>query len=651
MTSDDLLETSSLPPASRAGAHDRAHELFRAEYDHIHRRTDHMFASLLLVQWGVAIALALTTSPRVWAGSYSVVHSHVVAAIGLGGLITVFPVVLVRTRPGQPTTRYVLACAQMAWSGLLVHLTGGRIETHFHIFGSLAFLAFYRDWWVLVPATIVTAADHFLRGVLWPESIYGVVNPEWWRFLEHAGWVVFIDVFLARNCVAGRRDLERNCLRQACLEVSEAALREASVHLEERVATRTAELTETISELGQAKAEIEAREKETFEFLSNVPLGVYVVDQQGRLVFVNGHGERFLQDGFEIGAPLLDLTFPLLRAGRDEPYPATELPIRRALEGEHAQCQDCDVEAQSRLRVSIRAAPIQDEQGNARYALVTFEDITEREELHAELLQAQKLESIGQLAAGIAHEINTPMQYLGDNAHFLQRALSKLFGVVDAYRDLLDRNNTGPDLEASIATVDKNAKLSFLRAKVPKAVENTIEGVGAVSEIVRAMKDFSHPGSNEKTPTDINRAIETTMTVSRNTWKYVAEVNLDLDPSLPHIPALPGELNQVLLNLIVNATHAIEANSGDTKGSISVRTRESEDAVEIDVEDSGCGMPPELLGRIFDPFFTTKEVGKGTGQGLAIARSIIADKHGGRLTVRSTLGEGTCFTIALPTEI
>ena len=196
----------------------RSQELFEAQYQALTVRTDRMFAGLMLAQWVAALAFAYWFSPYAWAGKTAVVHAHVYAAALLGGLITSLPVFMVATRPGSFATRVAIACAQMLWSGLLIHLTGGRIETHFHIFGSLAFLAFYRDLRVLLPATLLVATDHFLRGIYWPESIYGVLNPEWWRFLEHAGWVAFLDAFLIFDCVESYRELRALCDHQAELE-------------------------------------------------------------------------------------------------------------------------------------------------------------------------------------------------------------------------------------------------------------------------------------------------------------------------------------------------------------------------------------------------------------------------------------------------
>jgi len=194
--------------------------------------------------------------------------------------------------------------------------------------------------------------------------------------------------------------------------------------------------------------------------------------------------------------------------------------------------------------------------------------------------------------------------------------------------------------------------LAYLQEEIPQAIDQSLEGLERIAKIVRSMKEFSHPGMDEKTPIDINQAIETTINVSRNEWKYHADIETDLDPGLPNVSCLPGEINQVLLNLIVNAAHAIVnvvGESGD-KGLIRISTRLDGAWAEIRVSDTGTGIPEEIKQRIFDPFFTTKMVGKGTGQGLAIAYSVVVDKHGGVIDLESEEGKGTTFIISLPLE-
>jgi len=272
----------------------------------------------------------------------------------------------------------------------------------------------------------------------------------------------------------------------------------------------------------------------------------------------------------------------------------------------------------------------------------------------AKLIQAQKLEAIGQLAAGIAHEVNTPTQYVSDNTAFALRAVTGLGTALQAALAVVQAAKEGPVsaelLQAADAAVAK-AKVAYLLKQLPRALEQSQEGLGRIATIVQAMKEFSHPSGAEKRPVNLREAIETTIAVARNEWKYVADVDLDMDPELPLIPVLRNEFNQVILNLIVNAAHAIgdtTAGGSEGKGKITISGRLHEDRVEIRVADTGGGIPESARAKVFEPFFTTKAVGKGTGQGLAIAYSVVVDKHQGSIAFETELGRGTTFVIGLP---
>lgn len=282
-------------------------------------------------------------------------------------------------------------------------------------------------------------------------------------------------------------------------------------------------------------------------------------------------------------------------------------------------------------------------------------NISSRRELQSQLAHAQKLESIGQLSAGIAHEINTPIQYVGDNTRFVQEAVEDLIGVIGAFEGLAAAVRTGGDAQAALAIAEKTAKnadLDYMKDELGSAIDQSLEGIERVATIVRAMKEFSHPGAASKTPADLASAIRNTITVATNEWKYVATIETDFDASLPLVPCLPGDFNQVVLNLIVNGAHAIREIVGDTgeKGTITVVTRRDGDEAVLTITDTGCGIPEKIVGKVFDPFFTTKEVGVGTGQGLSIARNVIVDKHGGSIDVQTAPGQGATFTIRLPLE-
>jgi signal transduction histidine kinase len=329
--------------------------------------------------------------------------------------------------------------------------------------------------------------------------------------------------------------------------------------------------------------------------------------------------------------------------------------------------------------------------------VVVIRNVDEQKNLESQLVHAQKLESIALLAAGIAHEVNTPTQYITDNVRFLDdsfRELSPLLSVLAPAEASLASADSGGDRSASEQAqgqdaTDEDARnrsaddaganasgrssddtredarwtavveavhgvdLVYLLEEIPAAIGQSLEGLAHVARIVSAMKEFSHPGTNEKTPTDLNRALENTTTVSRNEWKYVADVEYDFDPELPAVRCLPAELNQVFLNLLVNAAHAIAeaVRTGQReRGTIRVRTRKEGDCVEVCIADSGTGIPEHAQARVFDPFFTTKAAGKGTGQGLAIARTVVVEKHGGTIRFETVSGQGTTFYVRIPIE-
>lgn len=282
-----------------------------------------------------------------------------------------------------------------------------------------------------------------------------------------------------------------------------------------------------------------------------------------------------------------------------------------------------------------------------------IQDLTQQRLLEAKAVQSQKLESIGRLAAGVAHEINTPAQYVADNLEFLAQSIGSLYELSKPFEALRDAAKRGSVPDALLAEIDQaraRADVDYLEQEIPQALAEAREGIARITGIVRAMREFSHPGSEAKKPVDLNRAIASTITVARHEWQYVAEVETDFDPDLPFVPCHAAELNQVFLNLIVNAAQAIAEQKRGEKGRIRVSTRRDGSFVRVDVRDDGPGIPPEMAPRVFDPFFTTKAVGKGTGQGLAIARSAVVDKHGGTLDVDSRKGEGACFSVRLPLE-
>jgi PAS domain S-box-containing protein len=435
-----------------------------------------------------------------------------------------------------------------------------------------------------------------------------------------------------------------------------------SLHaLEDRVRERTSELTAEITErkgreaaLREAEAKIRGVFDQTFQFIGLMTLdGVLIEANETALQLAN------VEKSAVLGKPFWETPWWTHSREMQERLRAA---VKEVAGGKAVRFEATHPTGDGTLHhIDFSLRPLRDQAGNVKYLIPEGHDITERKQaeqeraaLEVQLRQAQKLEAIGQLAAGIAHEINTPIQYIGDNIHFIEESFNALAGLLQEYQRLaaaVRSNTVTPEVLSAVESSIQKADLDYLSKEIPLAVQQSLQGVGHVSRIVNAMKEFSHPGSTEKEALDLNHAIEMTVTVARNEWKYVAEMVTDFAPALPPVPCLPGEFNQVILNLIINASHAI----GDvvrqvegSKGTIRISTRLDGAWVEIRISDTGTGVPEEIRHRIFDPFFTTKGVGKGTGQGLAIARSVIVDKHGGTLTFESEMGRGTTFIIRLP---
>lgn len=300
---------------------------------------------------------------------------------------------------------------------------------------------------------------------------------------------------------------------------------------------------------------------------------------------------------------------------------------------------------------SAALSPIVDANGSITHFLAVKEDITERRALESGLRQAQKLEGVGQLAAGIAHEINTPTQFVTDNLTFLHESCAAAFRLLERYRKAVQDGAQGlsADVLGDLTEAERLCDLEFIAEEVPRAITQSLEGVRRIAKIVRAVKEFSHPDIAEKAAADLNQGIASTVTIAHNEWKYVADLSMDLDQALPPVLCYPGDVNQVVLNLIVNAAHAIrQKQKGTGKGKIAVRTRTCGLFAEIAISDTGTGIPPEIRTRIFEPFFTTKEVGAGTGQGLALAHSVVVKKHQGKIWCETEMGAGTTFFVHLP---
>jgi len=467
-------------------------------------------------------------------------------------------------------------------------------------------------------------------------------------------------VQLANAMTEKWRLLQRVRERTQRLVASEESLRQAQTQLEMRVQERT-------QELAAAKARLQA-------VLNGAALvSIVATDLQGLITVFNTGAERML--GYT-AAEMIGVHTPCffhleseLRARAKElrGNQAGELTglaalVETALHGEHVEREWTYVRKDgTHLTAKTVVTALRDSTGEIIGFLKIAKDVTpeklaerERQEMEMQLRQAHKLEAIGQLAAGIAHEINTPTQYVGDNLRFVRDSFESVQAVIDSYRALLAAAKSGQLTAKKLDEAEQvvsSSDVDYLEKQIPAALNDALEGVGRITKIVASMKEFSHPGGKDRSPVNLNHAIETTVTVARNEWKYVADMQLELDPDLPAVPCFLGEFNQAILNLIVNAAHAVGdvvQQSPDARGTITVRTRRLGDQVEVQVSDTGTGIPVAIQPRLFEPFFTTKGVGKGTGQGLSLVYGNVVKKHGGSVHFESKEGHGTTFFVRLP---
>ena len=603
------------PQADSSWVTRRAAELFHEDQQRIYCSTDRLFGGLMVFQWCAGVALALVVSPKAWAGATSGTHPHVWAAVVLGGVISAWPILLGWFRPGRALTRHSIAVGQMLMGTLLIHLTGGRIETHFHIFGSLAFLAFYRDWRVLLTASIVVTLDHFLRGLLWPQSIFGVTAASSWRWIEHAGWVVFEDLFLIVACRQSVRAMWSHSVRQSELELSRATI-EATVH------RRTAELQGQTQVLQQTTEQLRAR-KERFRLLSATsPNGIFETNTEGRCIYINPRLEEILGISFQ--------------QALDEGWAQSVHPEDREAvldDWRHTTEEGSEFDREFRILTPLkelrwvhsRARKLHDSAGQSTGYVGTVEDTTERQLREAELRLAKNraeaaARTKAEFLANMSHEIRTPMN-----------------GVIGMTGLLLDTELTQEQREYA------------------QTIGNSAD---ALLTIINDILDFSKIESGklsfEDVDFDLRIIVEDTLELMAGRAQLGGlELVGGVSPRIPvRLRGDPGRLRQILTNLVGNAVKFTE------RGEVSLHVTlvsESETQVRLRfaVKDTGIGIAPEAQTRLFQAFSqadgsTTRRYG-GTGLGLAISRQLV-EMMQGEIGLESHPGVGSTFWFTVGLE-
>jgi len=576
----------------------RADQLFAEVQAELACHTDRRFALLMIFQWLAGIAAALWISPRTWIGTSSQPQMHLYAAVLFGAVIMVLPVILASFVPGRPITRHVIAVGQMLTGALFIHLTGGRIETHFHIFGSLALLAFYRDPWVLVTGSAVVALDHVVRGVFWPQSVYGVLAASPWRALEHAGWVAFEDIFLI-----GSIRLSLDATRGMAIGRAQV---EASHQLIER-------------EVEERTRELRLSEQRFRRLAESSPVGIFETDAAGHNLYTNKRWQAI--SGLTEEETRGDGWIPILHPDdRDEAIRQWFETAGKGLE----YSGETRINARDGVTrwISSRSVPVMNPDGTVRSHVGTIVDITETKRIEEELIRAREAALEGarlksEFLANMSHEIRTPMtSIIGMSELMMESELSReqreFLGIVKTSADSL--------------LVLLNDILDFSKIEAGKL---------ELEEIPFSLRDCLGSALKSMAVRAHQRKLE-----------LACEVGDDVPDRLIGDPT---RLRQLLLNLVGNAIKFTEKGEVVVRA-VLVKEQDGDATISVSVQDTGIGIPDDKLGLIFEAFTqadgsTTRRYG-GTGLGLAICTQL-SEAMGGGLTVTSKPGQGSTFTFTI----
>jgi signal transduction histidine kinase len=579
--------------------------------------THRMFQVLFAVQCVASVVLA-------WKGALPG-DSRVLFTTLAAATLTIPTVLFMYAAPRALWIKHWVAIAQVGWSMLFMWLLAGRAEAQFHLFASLAILSFYRDWRVLVTATLAAFAYPLARIQLLPAT-YVVGTPVWTRLLEHGSWIAAEVLLLLLAIRQGLRIVARFSSNAADLQLATAAAARA-------VEEKAVEL---------------AHSREQYRLISEITRAIPF-----ELELAKGR--------FNYVAPTVETLLGIPAARWSEPGFIDELLPREREQSARLALDDaapgpletlCSIISGDDRVIELHWIMTCELRDGARFLRGFMIDVTGSHRPMRDSSQEQKLESVGRIAAGVAHEINTSVQFISDSVRFVRHALRDVPHALADYRALAAGVLSGRDVTDAAKKAnetDEAADVDYFLKNAPDALDRALEGIGRVGSIVKSMTEFAHPDARNETDVDVNRAVTTTLNMARNEYKSVAELETDFG-AIPPVHCHAGDVNQVVLNLLLNAAHAIHDVVGGTsrKGRITVRTRAIGGYVEISISDTGNGIPESVRGRIFEPFVTTKEVGRGAGQGLALSRGIVVEKLKGSLHFETETGKGTTFFVRLP---
>ncbi len=609
----------------------------------------------MVCQWTAALIYTLATSTHTWTGATSGIHPHTLLVLLFGGALTSMPVLLARVQPASAVTRHVIAASQALMSSLLIHISGGRIETHFHVFGSLAFLAFYRDWRVLMTASAIIAADHLLRGVFWPQSVFGVATPDRWRWLEHTGWVVFEDVFLIIS------------IRQTLAEMLGVAERQAEIEavngkIERVVEERTAALVNENSERRRSEGALRQSELRFRQMAENIQQVFWMARPHGdELIYISPAYEQiWARTCASAHADPNSRLNAIVAEDRQRVFSALEASAR----GEAFDIEYRITRPDGSVHwISDRGFPVRGEDGKVLHVCGIAGDISARKHaeenlrrVHRDLLDASRRAGMSEVATSVLHNVGNVLNSVNISAGLAADkigglktgALNRIAGILGEHRhdlpEFLSKDPQGAQLPAFVAQLaghfagEQESALSELNS-----LRTNIEHI---NEIVSMQQSYSTDGGLIEVMPAAD-VIEIALKINAAAFeRHGTRVVRDFDTSLPALPVDRNKLLLVLVNLIRNAKYACDDGGGSDK-CITLGTRLGENGcVEISVHDNGVGIPPENMNRIFEHGFTTRKGGHGFG--LHSSALAVRDMGGSLRAASGGHGRGATFTIGLP---